>query len=78
MELILRLINYFAYNWNICGEPKNIGLLLGMHMGYTKDQCFLRLWDSRDDEQHYTKKKFIRKVSLEPVLLGGQKLFRQL
>ena len=49
-------MNYYAYNWNICGDLKVIGLLLGMQMGYTKHQCFLCLWDNRDDEQHYIKK----------------------
>ena len=56
MKLILRLINYSAYNWNICGDLKVSGLRLGMKMGYTKHQCFLCLWDSRDDEQTYQKK----------------------
>ena len=38
IELILHLINYFAYNWNwnICGDLKVIGLLLGMQMGYAR------------------------------------------
>ena len=27
-----------------------------MQMGYTKHQCFLCLWDCRDNEQHYIKK----------------------
>ena len=40
MELILRLTNYSASNWNICGGLKAIGFLLGMQMGYTKHQCF--------------------------------------
>ena len=56
IELILRLINYSACNWNICGDLKVIGLLLGMQIGYTKHQCFLCLWDSRNDEQPYIKK----------------------
>ena len=47
MELILHLINYSAYNWNICGDLKVISLLLGMQMGYTKHQCFLCLGQLR-------------------------------
>ena len=55
-QLILRLINYAACKSNICGNLKVIGVLLGMQMGYTKNECFLCLWDSRDNEQHYIKK----------------------
>ena len=55
MELILRLINYAVYKWNIYSELKVIRLL-GMQMDYTKNQCFLYLWDSHDDEQCYIKK----------------------
>ena len=32
-----------------------ISLLLGLQLGYTKHVCFLCLWDSRDDINHYTK-----------------------
>ena len=32
IELILHL-NYSAYNWNICGDLKVIGFLLGMQLG---------------------------------------------
>ena len=56
LELILRLISYYAYKWNICGDLKVIGLLYGMKMSYIKHHCFLCVWDSRDDEQHYIKK----------------------
>ena len=66
MELILHLIKHSAYNWNICGDLKVIGLLLGMQMGYTKHQCFLCLWDSRDNEQHYIKKNWPLRETLVP------------
>ena len=56
IKLNLRFINYAVYKWNIYGELKVIGLLLGMQIGYTKNQCFLYLWESFDDEQHYFKK----------------------
>ena len=58
MELILRLINYSVYIWNICGKLKVISLPLGMQMGYTEKQHFLCLWDSHDDKQHYIKKEW--------------------
>ena len=67
IELILRLINYSPYNWNISGNLKVIGLLLGMQIGYTKHQCFLRFWDSRDDEQHLSKKigRYVKRLFQE-------------
>ena len=49
MELILQLIKYSIYKWNICRDLEVIGLLLGVQMGYVKHQCFLCRWDSRDD-----------------------------
>ena len=33
-----------------------VALLLGLQSGYTKYMCFLCLWDSRDDKNHWTKK----------------------
>ena len=60
IQLILRLINYAVYKWNICGELKVTCLLFGMQMGYTKNQCFLCLWDNHDNDQHYVKKDYLQ------------------
>jgi len=35
---------------------QNDAVLLGLHGAYTKHSCFLWLWDSRADEQHYLRK----------------------
>ena len=35
-----------------------IAFLLGLQGGYTKHSCFLCLWDSRADEQHYVVKNW--------------------
>ena len=51
--MVLHLIKYSIYNGNICRDLKLIGLLLGLQMDYTKHQCFLCPWDSRDDIRHY-------------------------
>jgi hypothetical protein len=56
MQILLQLIKYDEHRWNICGDLKVIGLLLGMQSGYTKHCCFLCLWDSRDDKSHYERK----------------------
>lgn len=54
---ILTAIRYDEYKWQICGDLKVTGLLLGMQSGFTKHMCFLCLWDSRAREKHYTTKK---------------------
>ena len=46
MDKILCLIKYSEYKWNISGNLKVIGLLLGLQMGYTKHQCFLCFLDA--------------------------------
>ena len=56
MELVLHLIKYSIYYRNIFKDLKVIGLLLGLQMAYTKCQCFLCPWDSRDDEERYNLK----------------------
>ena len=62
METILKLINYRDHNWNICGDLKVVALLLGLQLGYTKYMCFLCLWDSRDDANHYKVKDWPARV----------------
>jgi len=52
---LLSSIKYTEYKWDICGDFKMIGFLLGLQGGYTKHSCFLCLWDSRADREHYTR-----------------------
>ena len=66
METILQLIKYSEYKWSICEDLKVIGLLLGMQMGYTKHQCFLCQWDSRDDSHHYNQKEWPARKEFVP------------
>ena len=55
MKTLLEAIEYSKYSGNICGDLKVVSLLLGLQLGYTKHMCFLCLWDSCDDANHYTK-----------------------
>lgn len=83
METILRLIKYSSHNWNICGDLKVVSLLLGLQLGYTKYMCFLCLWDSRDDANHYKVKNWpersehrIGKHNVKhPALVDPQKVY---
>ena len=54
IKTLLEAIEYSKYSWNICGNLKVISLLLCIQLDYyTKHMCFLCLWDSRDDSNHY-------------------------
>ena len=55
MKILLEAIEYSEYSWKVCGDLKVISLLLGLQLGYTKHMCFLCLWDSRDDSNHYSR-----------------------
>jgi hypothetical protein len=53
MKLLLEMIQYEKYKWNICGDLKVTGLSLGLKLGYTKFCCFLCEWNRRDKEHNY-------------------------
>ena len=55
MKILLEAIEYSKYSWKVCGDLKVISLLLGLQLAYTKHMCFLCLWDSRDDSNHYSR-----------------------
>jgi hypothetical protein len=41
LNLVLEKIKYHEHEWQICGDLKVIGSLLGQQRGYTKFPCFL-------------------------------------
>ena len=53
---LLDCINYDNEKWVICSDLKVVALLMGLQMGYTKHMCFLCMWDSRDDANHYSRR----------------------
>ncbi|GFO39812.1 hypothetical protein PoB_006631700 [Plakobranchus ocellatus] len=55
MKILMNAIKYSEYQWEICGDLKVVGILLGMQKGFTKYCCFLCLWDSRATKEHYVK-----------------------
>ena len=55
LKELLEQIHYEDFQWEIWGDFKMLGLLLGLQGGYTKHSCFLCLWDSRSDKEHYNK-----------------------
>ena len=66
LQFILEKIKYKTHNWQICGDLKIITILLGQQSGFTKFSCFLCLWNSRDYENHYKKKKWPDRKSFVP------------
>lgn len=66
MKVLLEAINYNAHQWNICGDVKVIGMLMGMQGGFTKYCCFLCLWDSRAKADHYVKRDWEARSTYEP------------
>ncbi|ESN97698.1 hypothetical protein HELRODRAFT_177753 [Helobdella robusta] len=66
MKTLLKVIKYTDHNWNISGDLKVVALLLGMQLGYTKHMCFLCLWNSRDDANHYLVKDWPARIDPVP------------
>ena len=56
VKFLLNKLNYEQHSWLVCGDFKMIGFLTGLQGGYTKHSCFLCLWDSRADSEHFVKK----------------------
>ena len=65
MTTVFNAIDYNNHKWKICGDLKVLTLILGMQGGYTKYPCFLCLWDSRADVEHYQKQKWPVREHLE-------------
>ena len=58
VKILLELIQYNDHNWDVYEDFKMIAFLLGLQEGYTKHSCFLCLWNSRADKQHYLVKNW--------------------
>lgn len=56
VKLLLETFNYNKYGWEVIGEFKMVVFLMGLHGGFTKNPCFLCLWDSRNRAAHYQRK----------------------
>jgi len=71
------------YKWNLCGNLKDVPLLLGTQFGYTKHCYFLCDWDSRDKKYHYVNQLWhkwspltpVDKNILNPILVLPEKIY---
>ena len=50
----------------ICADSQKVNFLLGQQSWYTKFPCFLCLWDSRAQNQHYVNKGLPLTTELKP------------
>ena len=66
VKILLELIQYNDYNLDVCGDFKMIAFFGGLQGDYTKHSCFLCLWNSRADEQHYLVKNWQARKDLTP------------
>ena len=58
VKILLTSVNYDEHIWLICVDLKIIAIILGLQSGYSKFPCFLCLWDSRADTEHYVRKEW--------------------
>ncbi|XP_025156226.1 uncharacterized protein LOC112588983 [Harpegnathos saltator] len=49
-------------------------MILGQQSGFTREPCFLCLWNSRDRANHYSKQHWPERVSFEP---GSHKIINE-
>lgn len=70
VKQLLEKVNYADFKWDVCGDFKMISFLLGLQGGYTKYSCFLCLWNSRADEDHYKKVHWPPREDLQPGMLN--------
>lgn len=56
LKKFIELVKYDEYMWKICANLKVMALLRGMQLGYTKNMCFMYLWDTRFAGVQYTQR----------------------
>lgn len=74
VKTVLSKLCYHEHKWKICVDLKMVNFLLGQQGGYVKFPCFLCLWDSRADDQHWQKKGWPVRDEL---LLGQRNVINQ-
>jgi len=65
VQLVLEKIKYSEHHWYICGDLKILTIILGQQSGYTLYPCFLCLWNSRKRDEHYKRKGWPERITLQ-------------
>ena len=66
MKVLLEMILYEKYNWNICGDLNAVALLLGLQLDYTNFCCLLCECVSKDGKYYCIQKQWLQRESLIP------------
>jgi hypothetical protein len=74
IKVVLEKLSYADHNWIICVDLKMVNFLLGQQGGYTKFPCFYCLWDSRNDQNHWQRKEWPVRQTLE---VGEKNVIRE-
>ena len=64
VKLVLEYIKYEEHKW-ICVDLKMVCFLLGQRHGCTKYPCFLCLWDIRAKSEHWIRKEWRKRETME-------------
>ena len=63
IKMLLEKFNCHCYQC-ICGDFKMFRFIMELQSIYNKYSCFLLLWDSRADDQNYTRKQWSTRKNL--------------
>jgi hypothetical protein len=66
MKILLDAIQHSVHQWNICGDLKVTGMLVGMQGGLTEFCCFSCLWDNHSTAEHCIKRDWEPSKTYEP------------
>ena len=66
MKILLEAIQYNVHQWNICGDLKVTGMLMGMQGRFTKFCCCLCIWGGHSTAEHYIKRDWEPRKTCEP------------
>ena len=66
LKTLLTSVKYDDHKWLICVDLKVIAIMLSFQSGYSKFSCFLCLWDSRADSEHYVRKEWPTRDQFTP------------
>ena len=65
IKILLSALEYDQYSWEVIGDFKMVAFLMGLQGGFTKFQCYLCLWDSKNTVLHYKKRNWPLRSSYE-------------
>jgi hypothetical protein len=70
MKILMEVINYDKFKWQVCGDLKVIVLLLGIQKGLKKYCCLVCEWESRTRSFRYTRIDWPARKTLESGIMN--------